>query len=738
MKIGQEQEKILKWVNSLEDEKPISPKDGYKKYREETGYSSSKETFNNHLLKLEKKGLLKKPEYGKFDVSSRGKAKLKHLQRETEEDEWTEEDISRKELLEEFLDDYIQDKFLESQRQSEPLEIKISELERFDIDLVGFLESNFERFDKLLQEAIKDTKTLDTDIETRYNFDVDYFETQVFQARSGENKGNIITTEGTIESVSESKNICTSITFECVECADKNVKEQDSDKKKSPYKCDCGSRKFRVDEEEYIDSIEFKISKQDQQNELLTCRYQDKGLSERVKNLIKPGNKLRVSGVLQVEEFSEKKNTIGRPVLYVKGMQQKDKMKDLSDFSEEKIESVREKVEHRTDPFTDFAESLAPHILNELEMKKVVSAALFGGSRRRDDGRIHVCVITNPGRGKSDIQEFNGDVFPNTHYADGKQASGVGLTATAEQEKGGRWRLKAGKLVFADKGVLCIDEFDKMKAEDATKLNTAMEKPTFPIDKAGINARLPGEATVIATGNFTEYLEEDSKDYIREYIPEHADSLMDRFSLVYCGVGSNSSEEITESILDSFGEESEDGTRQVFFGEDELLIYRQLARQLDPVLSQVSKEFLMDWLNSQKSISDGKGGSFDKDSKRYLVSLAKLTTMFARSRLAERTNEKDAENAIGLMRLCRSSRGLGDGESGISDLKGDSDRRKWSLVREKLEELLDRRDDSVSVDDVAEELPSGIDGDTVERLVEENGESEFFEPADSPGEVAKL
>lgn len=737
MKIGQEQEKILKWVNSLEEEKPISPKDGYKKYREETGYSSSKETFNNHLLKLEKKGLLKKPDYGKFDVSSRGKAKLRHLQQEGTQ-EWTEEDITRKELLIEFLTDYIEEDFLNSQRKSEPLQIKITDLERFEIDLVGYLESNFEKFDSILKEAVQEVKTLDTEIDIKYVFDVEYFKTEVFQARSGENQGNIVTTEGTIESVAESKNICTSITFECAECKEKIVKEQNSDKKKSPYKCDCGSREFRTVEEEYIDSIEFKVSKQDQQNELLTCRYQSKGLSNRVKELIKPGNKLRVSGVLEVEEFSEKKNTIGRPVLYVKGMEQKNKMKDLGDFSDEKVESVREKVEHRTDPFSDFAESLAPHILNELEMKKVISAALFGGSRRRDDGRIHVCVITNPGRGKSDVQEFNGDVFPNTHYADGKQASGVGLTATAEQEKGGRWRLKAGKLVFADKGVLCIDEFDKMKVEDATKLNTAMEKPTFPIDKAGINARLPGEATVVATGNFTEYLEEDAEDYIREYLPEHADSLMDRFSLVYCGVGSNSSEEITESILDSFGDESEDGTRQVFFDEEELLIYRQLARQLDPVLSEVSKGFLMDWLNSQKSISDGKGGSFDKDSKRYLVSLAKLTTMFARSRLAERTNEKDAENAIELMRLCRESRGLGDGESGISDLKSDSDRRKWGLVREKLEELLDRRDDSVSVDDVADELPDGIDGDVVERLLDENGEPEFYEPADSPGEVAKL
>lgn len=733
MSLGKEQEKILKWIKSLDENQTVSPSDSYKEYKEETDYEASQRTFNNLLLTLKDKGLLESPNRGEYELSSRGEAKLKHLEN-PEDNSWTEEDIDTKNKLRNFIREEKEEEFYTSQATEQKFKIKISELDEYEFELVDLLENNFDKFSELLEEAIEDEIELDTTVEHEIVFDVDYFEQEIFKARSGSNSGQVVTTEGTIESVSETKNICVEIEYECTSCGQKYMKEQSGSKKKSPYKCDCGSRKFTTLNEFYIDSMEFVLSKHKEQNEKILCRYQSKEISEEVNSILKPGNNVRVSGVLEIEEFSKQENRKGKPVLFTESVERQDKTLDLEDFSDEKIEEVRQKVSGRTEPFFDFAHSLAPKIVDEDDMKEVGAAGLFGGSRKRDDGRTHVFIISNPGRGKSDLQEFIEETFPNTHYADGKQSSGVGLTATVEQEQGGRWRLKAGKLVFADKGMLCIDEFDKMDHEDASRLNTAMQKPTFPIDKAGVNARLPGEASIIATGNFTEYVDEDDVDYIREYIPNHAESLMDRFSLVYALTGSNDSDRVDEAILSSFGEASSSAT-DCFFSREELVIYRELARQYDPILTEVSQEYLLDWLQSQKTISDSKESSFEKDSKRYLVSLAKLTTMFARSRLSERTNERDAENAIELMVKCRSSRGLSDGESGISDFKGMSDRRKWRMVRDKAEELLDSRDDEVSYEDIADALPDQFDGDLVKELLDDKSD-DFFEPR--PGVVSQL
>ena len=106
---------------------------------------------------------------------------------------------------------------------------------------------------------------------------------------------------------------------------------------------------------------------------------------------------------------------------------------------------------------------------------------LFGGSRKHlPDGTIlrgdiNVLLIGDPSTGKSQFLKFVQQAASIAVYTSGKGSSAAGLTASISKDSStGEFQIEGGALVLADGGIVCIDEFDKMKAQDRVAIHEAM------------------------------------------------------------------------------------------------------------------------------------------------------------------------------------------------------------------------------------------------------------------------
>lgn len=271
--------------------------------------------------------------------------------------------------------------------------------------------------------------------------------------------------------------------------------------------------------------------------------YSDRYLTEKVV----PGNRVTVMGIYSIKKVAQKADKdrdgvgvgIRKPYLRVVGIQVdtegpgRSSGIPLNPLEEEDFN----RFSSRSDAYETIAKSIAPFIYGSEDVKKSIACLLFGGSRKRlpdgltRRGDINVLLLGDPGTAKSQLLKFVEKVSPIGVYTSGKGSSAAGLTASVMRDPASRnFIMEGGAMVLADGGVVCIDEFDKMREDDRVAIHEAMEQQTISIAKAGITTTLNSRCSVLAAANsvFGRWDETKGEENI-DFMP----TILSRFDMIF-------------------------------------------------------------------------------------------------------------------------------------------------------------------------------------------------------------
>ncbi|KAL4437489.1 hypothetical protein ABPG77_003470 [Micractinium sp. CCAP 211/92] len=383
---------------------------------------------------------------------------------------------------------------------------------------------------------------------------------------------------------------------------------------------------------------------------------------------LKAGDSVTLSGIFLPEPYTGARAMLRASLLtatYMEVMSVKQNKQSYQEMalSEEQRAAIEQMTEEG-DIYSRLAGSIAPEIYGHEDVKKALLLAMVGGVTKvlpdgmKLRGDIHACLMGDPGVAKSQLLRYVAHISPRAVYTTGKGSSGVGLTAAVMKDPTtNEMVLEGGALVMADKGICCIDEFDKMEEGDRTAIHEVMEQQTVSIAKAGITTTLNTRTTVLAAANpaFGRY---DVRRSPAENINLPA-ALLSRFDILWLILDRPSMEQdlsLAQHVLTVHREgRAPPPTGAAPLAPEMLRAYIAAAKQHEPCVPESLTDYVAAVYAEMRAEEAASDVPHSYTTARTLLSILRLSQALARLRFADSVEQSDVDEALRLMKMSKAS-----------------------------------------------------------------------------------
>ena len=539
--------------------------------------------------------------------------------------------------------------------------------------------------------------------------------------------GKITSVSGMVLRASEVKPLAKELVFVCPEGHRTDVIVGHGLSLTSPVQCSnpkCNHRELGVEPESsrFID-VQF-VRLQELPEDLPPGQlphYLDVTVKQDLVDNARPGDRVVLTGIVRIEQ--EKMSGVskassplyrlrldGNNVEFLGSKKDKSSRKIQREEISQEDEKMIKSLSKSPDLYQQLIDSFAPHITGHEVVKESILLLMAGSTQRelqdgsKIRGDINIFLVGDPGTAKSEMLKFCVRVAPRGLYTSGRGSTAAGLTAAVVRDTNGIFMLEAGATVLGDQGLVCIDEFDKMKAEDRSALHEVMEQQTASISKGGIVATLNARTSILAAAN-PMYGKYDSFKNITENVNLPI-PLLTRFDLIHVIKDKPSKEKDTKIAQHIINLHTPKGIDQKSLIDSETLTkYLSYVKRIDPKLTPEAEQKILDYYMKMRNVE---AAEMITVTPRQLEGLIRMATARARLLLKTQVEEDDADRAIYLLQNMFENAGIdvntGKVDLGVLQGKPRSEVSKMQLFMDVMKSLEGEHNTPVEEKQLVEEL----------------------------------